>query len=945
MIRDRLVQSILQERDDRLALQDALVIAKIARYEYPQTWPTAISGFVEVIKAPETSPFQLARALLALIRIVKELSTARLQQSKQALQNGTPEMVAVVGNVYARIVEMWLVAPNVEQMRLSLLAIKLVRRLVVTGYESPNHDQDVVSFWSLTLQHLSSFITFRKAHADQAGAETLALLENHILQFSKLHCEMAKSNAAAFALLPNSVDLANAYWGLVKEYGALIGSQDAVSSAIASAKIGTDGDVDDRTFDEKIALKGLLLIRACVKMVFQPAHSFKHRTPEAKEEKKRATEMIRNELLNENFVRDALETIVFRLLIFRANELQKWTEEPEEWEQREDGSGDDWEFSVRPCAEKLFLDLSINYKEIVVQPLLSVIASISDSSNHDILYKDSIYSALGLSAPVLHEHFDFDAFIKNVLVTEVQRQEPGANVLRRRVAIVLGQWINVKVAAASKTLVYEIFQHLLNPEDPLNDQVVRVTAGRHFADVANDWEFRPEQFLPFATNILTRLLKLVEEVELPETKLIIVNTISIVVERLDHLIVPYAEGIVGMLPSLWEQSTDEHLMRQAILTILTRLINAMRSESLPLHSMVYPIIGGALQPDTEEAIYLLEDALELLAAVVAQTPTDGASPELLNLVPRLYPIYQLGTEGLAKVLEITDAFVVLAPAYMLSNEVRPALFKPLSDLVGEVKDEANGPVCNIVEGVIRAAAMLGSEQAVAQTASDLVQAGFLPKILKGLHGSWTAHCTTGPRAERAPVDGIVETDYFAILARLVIASVETFCQVCQTTTGASLEDTLKWLLEEWFSHFENIGDPSRRKLMCMALTKLLTTNQPSVLLSLQSLMAVWTDVVTELREDAASDTTGAGGNADSLVYTEEHMATSLPEGPEAPEDARRRALTRSDEVHTIYVANFIKHHLQQAIADTPGGEAQFQEEWIANVDRDVLKAFSDLGIM
>jgi hypothetical protein len=900
--------------------------------------------------------------LLALLRIVKELSTARLQQSKQALQSATPEVVAVIGTAYARLFDSWLNNPNLEEMQLTLLAIKLLRRLLVYCNENPNHDQDVISFWSMTMQHLSSLITLRRVHAVQLGAQLRTLVEKHVLQLAKLHYTMAKENATAFALLPDSIQLANAYWGLVKDYGAMISSADAVSNAINSAKESTPGDIDQKSFDEHIALKGLLLIRACVQMVHHPAQSFKYRTPEGKEEKKHAVELIKTSLLTESFVKDALETVVFKLFVFRASELQTWSESAEEWEQREEGSGNDWEFAVRPCAEKLFLDLSINYKDIIIDPLLSVVASITSSSNQDILFKDSIFSAMGLSAPVVHEKFDFDAFIRDVLVPEVQKQTPGCNILRRRVAIVLGQWINIRVAESSKTLVYEIFQHLLDSDDSFNDLVVRITAGRHLANVANDWEFQPDQFLPYATNILTRLLRLINEVDLPETKLAIVNTVSVIVERLDHQIVPYAEGIVSLLPSLWEQSEDEHLMRQAILTILTRLINAMRSASLPLHSMVLPIIGGALQPNTDESIYLLEDALELLGAVLAQTPDNAASSDLLALLPRLYPIFELGTETLGKALEITESYLLLAPSFILSDDIRLPLLTALTQLFGEVNDHAHGTVCTLIEGILRAAHKLGGEAATAQIASDLTHCNLLPKLLSGLHASWTAHCTTGPRAKIPLVDGIVETEYYSILSRLILGSPETFCRVC-TTSSSSLEETTSWLLEELFSHFQSVSDPARRKLLCLGATNLLNTHHPFILRHLQSLMTVWTDVITELREDDGVPSSlppppmpAAGGHIpDSLVYNSSSSSSSsnnnsTEENPytpqESPEDVRRRNRTQEDEVHTLNTAAFVRERLGGVVAGTAGSEEGFRERWVVGVvDGDVLKGFMGLGVM
>jgi len=72
-----------------------------------------------------------------------------------------------------------------------------------------------------------------------------------------------------------------------------------------------------------------------------------------------------------------METLVTRFFVFRPRDLRDWEEEPEEWERREEGEGDFWEFSIRSCSEKLFLDLVINYKDLLVQPLLQVFQSVA----------------------------------------------------------------------------------------------------------------------------------------------------------------------------------------------------------------------------------------------------------------------------------------------------------------------------------------------------------------------------------------------------------------------------------------------------------------------------------------------------------------------------------------------------------------------------------------
>lgn len=150
-----------------------------------------------------------------------------------------------------------------------------------------------------------------------------------------------------------------------------------------------------------------------------------------------------------------------------------------------------------------------------------------------MLFKDSVYNAIGLAADILMDHLDFDTFLKGTLIAEIQKQKPGYNIIRRRIAIILAQWI-FKIDEANKPLVYQIYQHLLDKSDPLNDQIVRVTAGRKFADVAGEWEFKTVNFKPYAPLILDRLMGLIQEVELIETKMALLNTISIIVERLEH---------------------------------------------------------------------------------------------------------------------------------------------------------------------------------------------------------------------------------------------------------------------------------------------------------------------------------------------------------------------------------------------------------------------------
>jgi hypothetical protein len=49
-------------------------------------------------------------------------------------------------------------------------------------------------------------------------------------------------------------------------------------------------------------------------------------------------------------------------------------------------------------------------------------------------------------------------------------------------------------------------------------------------------------------------------------------------------------------------------------------------------------------------------------------------------------------------------------------------------------------------------------------------------------------------------------------------------------------------------------------------------------------------------------------------------------------------------VHQTNLVSFVREYLQQAV-QAAGGEQRFQEDWLANVDKDVVKGFGELGIM
>lgn len=161
-------------------------------------------------------------------------------------------------------------------------------------------------------------------------------------------------------------------------------------------------------------------------------------------------------------------------------------------------------------------------------------------------------------------------------------------------------------------------------------------------------------------------------------------------------------------------------------------------------------------------------------------------------------------EVLRRVLEIVEGYVLLAPQIMLSTYTIPLMDGFARQLGKDLKPEANNIVTSVVEMIIRTSSAVGPD-AVNAVGKAFVESGFIIKIFEGIYGTWQAHQTSGPNKKYPQVESIVITDYLQILSRLVMCDTRMFLDVVEYVgsmnfAGAGIENTMKWLLEEWFSH-------------------------------------------------------------------------------------------------------------------------------------------------
>lgn len=218
----------------------------------------------------------------------------------------------------------------------------------------------------------------------------------------------------------------------------------------------------------------------------------------------------------------------------------------------------------------------------------------------------------------------------------------------------------------------------------------------------------------------------------------------------------------------------------------------MKADSHQFHSIILPLISSSVAEDSNTRIFLLEDALELWTAILTQT--SQPSPDILGLTAHLFPLYQSASENLKKSFELTEGYILLAPQALL--EASPRFATVFSDLLSSnLKREANGIIATLVELLVRSAHALSGDSGVQHLAEILVRTEFLPALLTGLKSAHDSHQTTGPHRPFTDIDGIVETDYFAVLARILFYSPHSFVQAIvasSQTLGVSIPSPCKY---------------------------------------------------------------------------------------------------------------------------------------------------------
>ncbi|KAI9205762.1 armadillo-type protein [Polychytrium aggregatum] len=880
LIRSRLLGSF-DEPTKQMSAQAALVMAKVARHDFPNDWPDllhVLMGTVQAAVAEKPAPgldasrIRLIQqsALYHLHQVIKALSTKTLIASRQKFEQLAPEMLRYTvslfydrANYFLAGVANWIHGQQVDPddlegaLQLAILAFKSIRRLVCYGYKTFYTDPDGLQFFQYSIEYLRKFTALKSTLAN-ATKGIFDGINKIILHHGKFYLELQKVRFLSFVLAPGSIAVAQFYWGEIEKYAQ---SKDAFLADPSN---------------ERFIVQALQILKNLNKNsefhVRSPAEAVAQDIAQSRK-------VLSEQLFVPATLTKMCQVLIAQCLVLGPDELQSWEDDPESFVSEEEA--DHWEYSIRRCAEKLLTELVVEHRALLTPVLVGMLQEVyargSASSLHDIILKDAVYAAIGLCAHDLYDQISFDTWFQSNLRAEALSNDSSMRIVKRRIAELCGNWIEINCSADVQLEVYRTLFVLMQKDQ---DMVVRLTAAMNLKSCIDQWNFDSSAFVPLLPMCISLSIDVMKDSDEFDTKMKLLNCLAVVVERMEGHVAAYAPSIVQILPELWEFSEDQNLFRASILVVLTRLVASLRENSPSIHSFVTPLIRFSVDTAEPAHVYLLEDAIDLW--LVTMQNCVQSSDELASLFPSALALLEYGGESTKKILKIIEAYVLLDTVRVLQTYARDIL-DVIARLVGNIKPDAAHSILRCVDIMLQTCHIANCFPAIGEV---LVGSGLLANLAKTVIENIELH--------------VVIVKYISILSRMALYDPELFVRSIVSVGG---EAALPALIDAWCDKYDNISHPKQRKLCALGLATLLRSNSHLVYPKIEAILNVVTSASNELKESDA---------ADPLMRFYE--ARDDDDDEASPDGKRRAELANRDPVVATQLVPYMKSVVSQCAA-------------------------------
>lgn len=898
-IREVLLRHYDAEEVPQVALQVAVLLGRLARTDYPRFWPDLLPTLMKQLQSCGTdgdSALQ-QRILIVLHYVLKALASRRLMAEQRAFQElGLQIFGYLAWDIWAPLTTRFLqLVRKDEAMALNALqrayvVMRSLRKLVVYGCAKPYKSTDHMNFVEQLFQRLRQCLELRyelKVGSATPGTATiLTELERFVIKMMKTLNELMERHSVSFArFVPVALEFSFHY--VFHEGTALI------------------FDAGDRINFKNFAIQALNMLKGIMlsgnDSISAPPEGGAH----IEDELLASAAQSQAKFFTAERVTYICEKIVTHYFLLTQQELEEWQQDPEGYDQ-DDGGGDAWKYALRPSVETLYFTCFTQHSQVMIPEVLRFVRRAQqlqltpESDLKAILLKDAIYNAVGQAAFHFFNKLDFGAWLTSQLLAELRVEALNFRILRRRIIWLVGHWVGVQLPRELRPLAYEACLHLLRPQE---DMPTRLAAARTLNLLIDDFEFMPEAFHPYFPSLFEALFLLLHEAGECDTKIVVLGTMTLLVEKMSEYIEPQALQFIAYLPLLWRESEEHDLLRCAIIGTLEQLVRTIRDVPEPMKPFLYSVIELSTDLQQPSHVYLIEDGIMLWLAVIGNST--ALTPELLGLCDHLLPIIEMSSENLRTVLQLIHAYILLdAQAYL--SRYGEGFVAYCVRSFEDIRVEGIIAMLRIIETCLKTDAALGLR---------LVRPA-LPFVFQQVCLKQEYPMTMGW--------------YLTIVARTLLIDQSVFMSVVQQLPQA---DALARILDVWIEMFPMVPDThaEKRKLFCLAFASIFGSNE-LLLARLPHILQLVDETLGEVMDKQYAATEEGASQAtprfyDSLVIHDEHELDDLQQqlgsgGGVSEEfhtkgypaktyhDDRHRQLVLKDPVYKIPLTEYLKWQLQ-----------------------------------
>ncbi|KAH1155342.1 hypothetical protein GYH30_050593 [Glycine max] len=876
--------------DLMIALMLAVLISKIARIDYPKEWPDIFLVLSQQLQSADVLASH--RIFLILFRTLKELSTKRLTSDQRNFAEISSHFFDYSWRLWQSDVQTILhgfsslsrscnlnAEDQPHELYLTcerwLLCSKIVRQLIISGFQSDSKCfqevrpvkevspvllsaiQSLLPYYSSFQKQYPKFWDFVKRACTKLMKILVAFQGRHPYSFGD---KFVLSSVLDFCL--NRITDPEPYLLSFEQF--LIQCMVMIKNILECKEYKPS--LTGRVMDENGVTLELM-----------------------KKNISSAVGGVLTSLLPTERIVHLCNVLISRYFVLTASDLEEWYRNPESFHHEQDMV--QWTEKLRPCAEALYIVLFETNSQLLGPVVVSLLQESMNNCPTSVteitpalLLKDAAYGATAYVYYELSNYLSFKDWFNGALSLELSNEHPNLRIIHRKVAVILGQWVS-EIKDDTKRPVYCALIRLLQGKD----LSVRLAACRSLCLHIEDANFSEREFVDLLPICWDSCFKLFEEVQEFDSKVQILNLISILIGHVSEVI-PFANKLVQFFQKVWEESSGESLLQIQLLVALRNFVVALGYQSPICYNILLPILENGIDINSPDELNLLEDSMLLWEATLSHAPS--MVPQLLQYFSRLVEIMERNFDHLQVAVNIIEDYIILGGNNFLSMHATN-IAKILDLVIGNVNDKGILSVLPVVDILIQCFPM------------------DVPPLISSTLQKLIVICLSGGD-DHDPSKTSVKASSAAILARLLVMNTNSLAQLASDPSTSQLlqtasipvqENILLCLVDIWVDKVDNVSS-IQKKTIGLALSIILTLRLPQVLDKLDQILSVCTSVILGRNDDLTEEE--SSGDISS--------STSPDEGTIPSKEFRKRQIKFSDRINQLSLEDCVRENLQTCAA-------------------------------